>query len=53
MAKVVTTDGAVLKATMGDKAKTPLNDAQAESVFNEANAKAEKLGIKTRYEVRA
>lgn len=49
---VTTTEGALLASTVPGSSDEPLSEDQAKARCQRANKEAEKLRIKTRYEVR-
>ncbi len=50
--KVVTTNGKLVHAHVPGSKNTPLTEERAQQIADAANARAEALGIKTRYEVK-
>lgn len=50
--KVETTKGTLVRNTQTGASTAPLTEEQAEALAVECNARAEKLGIEARYEVK-
>jgi hypothetical protein len=51
MIRVVTTSGATVHSMVPGTKGQPLTEEEAKALADDANARAEKLGIKARYEV--